>query len=223
MSKIRAKVERGGSEGIYIVIEGQDTTGKSTQVELLADFFRKQNRPVVTMHEPDGELEVARQLNRVIKDKNLNLEPFSYVLLFTVARLELWRKLAEPILAENGVVISSRNYWSTLAFQGYGQGVSRRKIMQITNQMMPTRYLKPDYATIFTLDETERLSRQSKCGRDPNADTFESKPSDFQDKVNRAYVKIAEEFGVPMIDANDTIEGLSRRILELFGFESGEG
>ena len=108
----------------------------------------------------------------------------SHVLLFTVARLELWRKLAEPILAKNGIVISSRNYWSTLAFQGYGQGVSRRKITQITKQIMPMRYLMPDYATIFTLDENERLRRQSKCERDSNADTFESKPSDFQNRVN---------------------------------------
>jgi dTMP kinase len=42
---------------MYIVIEGQDATGKSTQVEMLAEYLRKQGKEVVTMHEPDGELE----------------------------------------------------------------------------------------------------------------------------------------------------------------------
>ena len=83
---LSAEAQSRCSEGIYIVIEGQDTTGKSTQVELLADFFRKQNRPVITMHEPNGELEVAHQLNHLIKDKNLNLEPFSHVLHYEIGR-----------------------------------------------------------------------------------------------------------------------------------------
>ena len=42
---------------MYIVIEGQDATGKSTQVEMLADYLREQGKEVITMHEPDGDLE----------------------------------------------------------------------------------------------------------------------------------------------------------------------
>ena len=58
---------------MYIVIEGQDATGKSTQVELLAERLRKTGKPVITMHEPDGDLESAHELRRIIKDKKYKL------------------------------------------------------------------------------------------------------------------------------------------------------
>ena len=126
---------------MYIVIEGQDATGKSTQVEMLAEYLRKQGKEVVTMHEPDGELESAHELRRIIKDKTYNLEPMTHVLLFTAARQELWRKLAEPVLKRGGFVVSARNWWSTLAYQGYGQGISRSRIIRITKEAMPGRQL----------------------------------------------------------------------------------
>ena len=57
---------------MYIVIEGQDATGKSTQVDLLAAYFRKQGKEVVTIHEPDGDLPSASALRRIIKTKTLS-------------------------------------------------------------------------------------------------------------------------------------------------------
>jgi dTMP kinase len=202
---------------MYIVIEGQDATGKSTQVELLAEHLRKTGKPVITMHEPDGDLESAHELRRIIKDKKYNLEPFTHVLLFTAARQELWRKLAEPVLREGGYVISARNWWSTLAYQGYGQGVSRSRIIRVTKETMPDQYVNPDKAVIFTLDEQERLARQS--GRDDNSkkDTFESKPKSFQEKVDAAYINIAKDFIIPTIDASQDAERIQLALRKLFG------
>lgn len=202
---------------MYIVIEGQDATGKSTQVELLAEHLKKTGKPVITMHEPDGDLESAHELRRIIKDKRYNLEPFTHVLLFTAARQELWRKLAEPVLKEGGYVISARNWWSTLAYQGYGQGVSRSKIIRVTKESMPEPYVKPDRSVILTLPDKERFARQS--GRDDNSknDTFESKPMDFQHKVDKAYVSIAKDFNIPIVDASPSIEDIQKELLKLFG------
>ncbi len=202
---------------MYIVIEGQDATGKSTQVELLAKYLREQGKEVVTMHEPDGELESAHELRRIIKDKTYNLEPMTHVLLFTAARQELWRKLAEPVLKRNGFVISARNWWSTLAYQGYGQGISRSRIIRITKEAMPERYVKPDYSAILTLDEKTRLARQS--SRDDNSakDTFESKPSDFQHKVDNAYLHIAKDLGIQTVDASPSVDEIQATLRKLFG------
>ena len=201
---------------MYIVIEGQDATGKSTQVELLAEHLSKTGKPVVTMHEPDGELESAHELRRIIKDKKYNLEPLTHVLLFTAARQELWRKLAEPVLREGGYVISARNWWSTLAYQGYGQGVSRSKIIRITKEAMPSLYVQPDKCAILTLPDETRLARQS--GRDDNSknDTFESKSIDFQHKVDHAYLDIAKDFNIPTVDASPSIEEIQTTLIKLF-------
>ena len=202
---------------MYIVIEGQDATGKSTQVEMLAEYLRKQGKEVVTMHEPDGELESAHELRRIIKDKTYNLEPMTHVLLFTAARQELWRKLAEPVLKRGGFVVSARNWWSTLAYQGYGQGISRSRIIRITKEAMPERYVKPDKSAILTLDEKTRLARQSARDDNSSKDTFESKPSDFQHKVDAAYLHIAKDLDIQTVYASPSAEELQTTLRKMFG------
>ncbi|MBR2803470.1 dTMP kinase [Candidatus Saccharibacteria bacterium] len=191
---------------MYIVIEGQDGTGKSTQARLLADYYKGQGKEVVVMDEPDGDLPQAHEIHDLIlvRGKDYNLEPMTNILLFTASRVELWRKIAEPCLKRGGVVISARNWWSTLAYQGYGEGVSRSRIIRITHETMPERYYKPDFGVILTVSDKIRLERQGNRGK--AKETFEAKADDFQQKVNAAYPKIAHEFDIPVVDASGTIE-----------------
>ena len=183
---------------MYIVIEGQDGTGKSTQARLLKEYYENAGREVVVMDEPDGDL------HDMILTRGYNLEPISNVMLFTVARVELWKKIAEPVLSRGGVVISARNWWSTLAYQGYGEGVSRSKIIRLTKDLLPERYVHPDRGVILTVSDEVRLERQK--GRGKAVETFEAKPDSFQQKVNAAYPHIAKEFDISIIDASGTIE-----------------
>ena len=189
---------------MYIVIEGQDGTGKSTQAELLKKHYEAQGKQVVLLEEPDGDLPQAHDLHDMILTRGYNLEPLTNVALFTAARIELWHKIAEPVLREGGVVISARNYWSTLAYQGYGEGVSRSKIIRLTKEMLPDKYIHPDFGFILTVSDEVRLARQSHRGK--ATETFEAKPNEFQQKVNAAYPKIAKEFNLQVIDASATID-----------------
>ena len=197
---------------MYIVIEGQDGTGKSTQVELLKKHFEAQGKEVVTMDEPDGDLPQAHDLHDMILSRGYNLEPLTNVLLFTASRVELWKKIAEPVLKSGGIVISARNYWSTLAYQGYGEGVSRSKIIRITKDLLPERYVHPDCGFILTVPDKVRLERQK--GRGKATETFEAKANDFQQRVNAAYPKIAKDFNLKVIDASGTIEEVFSRITD---------
>lgn len=198
---------------MYIVIEGQDGTGKSTQVRLLKEYYEKQGKKVVVMDEPDGDLPQAHDIHDLIliRGKEYKMAPMTNVLLFTASRSELWRKIAEPTLKDGGIVISARNYWSTLAYQGYGEGVSRNKIIKITHEALPERYCHPDKGFILTVPDKVRLERQGARGK--AVETFEAKPDDFQQKVNSAYPKIAKEFNIPIIDASGTIEEVSNLII----------
>ena len=196
---------------MYIVIEGQDGTGKSTQAELLKKHFEEQGKQVVMLEEPDGDLPQAHDLHDMILTRGYNLEPLTNVLLFTAARVELWKKIAEPVLKNGGVVISARNYWSTLAYQGYGEGVSRNKIIRITKDLLPEKYVHPDYGFILVVPDEVRLARQKNRGK--ATETFEKKPSEFQQKVNAAYPKIAKEFNLQVIDASATIDEIFTKLL----------
>ncbi|MBR3332067.1 dTMP kinase [Candidatus Saccharibacteria bacterium] len=189
---------------MYIVIEGQDGTGKSTQARLLEEYYKAAGKEVVVMDEPDGDLPQAHDLHDMILTRGYDFEPISNVILFTAARVELWKKIAEPVLARGGIVISARNWWSTLAYQGYGEGVSRNKIIKLTKELLLERYVHPDRGYILTVSDKVRLERQK--GRGKATETFEAKPDEFQQKVNAAYPHIAKEFDVKIIDASGTIE-----------------
>lgn len=197
---------------MYIVIEGQDGTGKSTQVQLLADYFKAQGKTILTLDEPDGDLPQAHDLHDLIlvKGKDYHLEPLTNVLLFTAARLELWKKIAEPTLAAGGIVISARNWWSTLAYQGYGEGISRNKIIRLTKTLLPASYVTPTHGLILTAPNDVREARFAARGK--TIETFEAKPSDFQQRVNHAYPKIAKDFHLPIIDASASIDAVQSAI-----------
>ena len=197
---------------MYIVIEGQDGTGKSTQAELLKRHFEDQGREVVMLEEPDGDLPQAHDLHDMILTRGYDLEPLTNFLLFTAARVELWKKIAEPVLKRGGIVISARNYWSAIAYQGYGEGVSRSKIIRITKDLLPDKYFHPDYGFILTVPDAVRLARQQNRGK--ATEIFEKKPSSFQQKVNSAYPKIAKDFNLTIIDASGTIEEIFNKILD---------
>ena len=197
---------------MYIVIEGQDGTGKSTQVKLLKKYYENQGKEVVALEEPDGDLPQAHDLHDMILTRGYDLEPLTNVLLFTSARIELWRKIAEPVLRRGGIVISARNYWSTLAYQGYGEGVSRSKIIRITKDLLPEKYFHPDHGFILVVSDEVRLARQGNRGK--SKETFEKRSDDFQQKVNSAYPKIAKEFNLTLIDASGTVDEIFAKIKE---------
>ena len=196
---------------MYIVIEGQDGTGKSTQVKLLQDHFMSKGKRVVILEEPDGDLPQAHDLHDMILSRGYDLEPLTNVLLFTAARVELWKKIAEPALRAGDIVISARNYWSTLAYQGYGEGISRSKIIRLTKDLLPDKYFTPDYGFILTVSDEVRIARQRDRGK--ATETFEAKPDSFQQKVNSAYPKIASDFNLHLIDASGTIDEVFDKIL----------
>ena len=186
--------------GIYIVIEGNDGAGKSTQAELLASYYRQQGREAIIIEEPgsddsDKTTPVANYLRSLIKDGSLARDPEINLALFSAARRELWQKKIEPALECGAVVISARNYVSTLSYQGYGEGVNTDHIMAITKLFTDERYMKPDFIIILTLDnENERKKRIAKRSQSiDTSDTFESRSSSFQKRVDAAYRTIASE------------------------------
>lgn len=192
--------------GIYIVIEGNDGAGKSTQVELLASYYRQQGREAIIIEEPgsddpDKTTPIASYLRSLIKNGTLARDPEINLALFSAARRELWQQKIAPALNRGAVVISARNYISTLAYQGYGEGVNTDHIMAITKLFTDERYMKPDFIIILTLDnENERKKRIAKRGQIVDtSDTFESRGSNFQKRVDTAYRTIAGELALSHI------------------------
>lgn len=204
---------------MYIVIEGQDSTGKSTQARMLAAFLRRRGKEVEIVEEPGGKLPVAKKIRLLLKDKENHLDPYSEVLLFMAARRELWDKRIKPVLDRGGVVISTRNWWSTLAYQGFGGGIDIGLIKWTVRKFMPKEYYLPEKSIIFVLPEEERLRRQRKRDYDSAKDSFESRPDEFQQRVNNGYLEIAEMFGVRVYDASPDVKQIQADLREHLGIK----
>ena len=192
-------------QGNYIVIEGIDGTGKSTQVELLAKHYQSQGYVVTVVEEPSSDdpaqtTPIAHYLRTVIKNGNLRRDPEINLALLSTARRELWQQIIQPALERGETVLASRNYFSTLAYQGHGEGLSQEHIRHITGLFTSQRYLTPNHLIILTLDdEQERMHRIKQRGTLATLDTFESQGSDFQQRVHDGYHILAKDYQVPTI------------------------
>jgi dTMP kinase len=138
--------------GKYIVIEGGDGTGKTTQADILQKHLESQGKKVIHLKEPGGS-PVSEAIRSVLLDGTLERTPMTNILLFTANRHELWHSTIKPALEQGTWVISTRNYWSTLAYQGYGEGMSAAIITAITATFTDKQYMNPDCAVMLTLDD----------------------------------------------------------------------
>lgn len=199
--------------GKYIVIEGSDGTGKSTQIDLLKKFLNKKGVISKTIHEP-GETAIGIELRKIIKNKNLHRSARANLLLFTAARCELV-PIIEDHLNKGEWVISSRNWLSTVVYQGYGEGIDINEIKQITALFTNKSYLQTDLTLVLYANTDTLHSRIINRDNKSSSDTFESKPDDFQCKLNKGYQKIITDFNLPAINTNDkTIDEVHKEIVK---------
>ena len=198
--------------GKYIVIEGGDGIGKTTQADILQQYLESQGINVIHLKEPGGT-PVAEAIRSVIVDGTLDRTPMTNILLFTANRHELWHTRIKPELEKGTWVITTRNYWSTLVYQGYGEGMSASVISAITATFTEQAYMNPDYGIILSLDDVAvSKSRISERGALDKPDTFESRGDDFQQRIHDGYLAVAETYHLPVISASQSIKDVARNI-----------
>lgn len=201
------------STGKYIIIEGHDGTGKSTQLDMLADVLTQRGIAYYAPQEPAGT-PFTDELRKIIKDGSLERQPLSNVLLFTAARHEIWQRATRE-LALGHYVISSRSFLSTLAYQGAGEGLDEQMIYDITERFTDERYMHPDVGLVLSLDnDTDRKMRLAQRDANHTSDTFESRGDDFQTQVREAYIRLASKYDYPLIDASQSKEAVHHAIMQ---------
>lgn len=198
--------------GKYVTLEGHDATGKSTQVDILRKRLRKEGIKSVKVEEPAGA-PISNRLRTIIKNGKLERDGLTNLLLFTAARHETYRQIIEPAL-ENGIwVVAARNWISTLAYQGEGEGINSAEILEMTERFTGAKYLDPDFLSVLVLkDEVERKRRIRERGMLQNPDTFEAKNAKFQEKVHKGYLKIVKDEGLSVIDASPSAQEVADEI-----------
>lgn len=189
---------------MFIVIEGQDAAGKDTQAAKFVEYFKEQGKEVVTYSESGttSNNPFIKGIAELNYGKDFGIEERTHALLYLVNRYEQWAKIAEPVLKRDGIVIITRNWLSTLIYEGYMLGVSRSLITRLHKEVMPEHYFKPDKIVILTIDEKTQGERLVMQGKIRQGEFFKSKGYEFQHKLNNAYLKVAKDFNIPTFDSS---------------------
>ena len=116
----------------FIVFEGGDGSGKSTQVRSLMRRLRRRGTNVIRTREPGGT-SLGQSLRTLLKSGQ-PMTPISELMLFEAARAQLVQQVIKPLLAEGGVVIADRFTSSTIAYQGYGRGLDLELIERLNRE-----------------------------------------------------------------------------------------
>ena len=201
-------------KGKFIVIEGIDGCGKTTQIDELSKWLPNsglinKGSNLITTREPGGSL-LGKKLRGLILDNNENNKPSSLaeLLLYSADRAEHVSKIISPALKKNDWVISDRFSDSTLAYQGYGRNINLEIIKKIESIVCQGQY--PDLTFFLELSPEESILRR----KNKVPDRIESEGIKFLEKVNEGFRLIAKKNNWKVISASQNIETISNQIKE---------
>ena len=169
--------------GLFVVFEGIEGSGKSTQTKALDQCLRKAGAAVTLVREP-GSTPVGEEISRLVKTSEV-LAPVSELFLFSAARCELMTSVIKPALHRGDIVICDRFTDSTVAYQGYGRGLDHRLIQKIN--AIATDGVAPALKVLLDLDPSEGLGRKAA----DTFDRFEREAQEFHLRVRDGYREIA--------------------------------
>ncbi|MEE9202494.1 MAG: dTMP kinase [Dehalococcoidia bacterium] len=170
------------AQGIFITYEGGEGSGKSRQSRALARRLRRRGSAVVLTHEPGGE-PLAARLRRLLKG-NTALTPEAELLLFAASRAQLTARVIRPALEVGQMVVCDRYADSTLAYQGYGRGLSMEAIRAANR--MATGGLTPHLTVLLDVPAEVGLARKH-----ADDDRFIREPLPFHQRVRQGYLELA--------------------------------
>lgn len=193
--------------GRFVVLEGGEGSGKSTQVGALAARLRSSGAEVVETFEP-GATSLGRELRALLLHHDGPLDARAELLLLLADRAQHVNEVIEPALARGAHVVSDRYAPSTLAYQGVARGLGVDEVAQAS--AWAAGGLDPDVVVVLDVEPGTAIARGS-SGRD----RFERAGVEFDARVRVAYRQLAAARGWPVVDASGPRDAVADEIWRL--------
>ena len=200
----------------FITFEGIEGCGKTTQIRMAGDYLRKRQIPVLVTEEPGGA-PLGKHIRRLLLNQgDCRIDAKAELLLFAAARAQHVQEVILPALAAGRVVLCDRFSDATLAYQGFGRGLSL-EFIKVLNEFSAAP-LKPDLTLLFDLSVEVGLKRAidriAHIQGAPREDRFEQEDRAFHQKIRIGYLSLArnEPGRIRMIDASRDVQTISQEV-----------
>jgi len=191
--------------GKFVVIEGIDGCGKTSQINLLVEFLKKKKKDVIVTKEPTEKSKAGKRIRQVLEGK-LKMDPLELQKLYVQDRKEHLEREIVPALKKGKIVVCSRYFFSTLAY-GSAEGIEMDLLMK-----MNKRFLLPDLVIILKASPSVCLERIKERGK--KEEFFEKKEK--LERVSKIYEKMPSLFkNVIIIDGEREIEEIFDEIKKI--------
>jgi len=196
-------------QGKFIVLDGPDGSGKSTQSELLVKRLDAEGISTSRFRDP-GDTSIGEKIREILLNpEHLAMDTRTELSLYMAARAQLWAEKIAPALKDNRCVVLDRWLSSTCAYQGFAGGFGTDKVIRIATDCLERVW--PDLTIILDVDlktSAGRLNRQ--------LDRMEAKGDGYHQQVREGFLQLADEHeNMLVVDAAAGSETVHKKILEL--------
>jgi dTMP kinase len=226
--RLALPIDGGGSSvarrGLFVVFEGGDGSGKSTQIRLLRSAIERAGHAALVTREPGGTDLGERIRTVLLAPESAAMSDRTEALLYAAARAQHVDEVIRPALEEGTVVLSDRYLDSSVVYQGSGRGLGEEQVAELNR--WGTRGLVPDLTVLLDVDPATGLRRATELA---GPDRLEDAGAEFHREVRAAYRRLAESDAARylMLDATRTVEELHAvirdAVLERLGPEGDQG
>ena len=192
--------------GIFVTFEGIDGSGKSTQANSLLRRIQENGYNAVLFREPGGT-RISEQIRQILlSTKHSEMAVITEVMLYSAARAQLTEEMIIPGLKENDIGVCDRYFDSTIAYQGYGRGISLEFIDALIKEA--AKRVWPDITFLVDVDVELAEKRSGTIGR---LDRIEMETVEFKDTVIRGFREIAsnDRDRIVVLDGSQEVESLT--------------
>ncbi len=172
-------------KGKFIVFEGGDKSGKTTQIKLLKNYLEKRGKTVFLTREPGGTNSIiAEKIRNIILDKNhKEMHARTELLLFLASRAQHVEEIIKPAIKRGEIVLSDRFDGSTFAYQGVARKLDLKMIEKINNWSKD--YIKVDVVIYIDISPEEAKKRK----RNKKNDRLDREKKLFHESVRKGFLK----------------------------------
>ena len=201
--------------GRFIVLDGPDGCGKSTQARLLAVWIESQGVEVVGFRDP-GDTAVGEKIREILLDpEHVALCARSEVLLYMAARAQLWQEKLGAALAAGKCVVMDRWVSSTCAYQGYAGGFGIENVVEIGGRCLERVW--PDVTIVLDVDLATAATRM-----DRQLDRMEQKGDEYHEEGRAGFLELVRIYDmVVRVDAKEPVEQVHAEIVRIVSERMG--